>query len=272
MKGLIQRIHLKTTWKAAVYFTAVLNEQTDFTIAFFGLTILATLSGLSGCTPAINIQSSFRQANNAYERLSTLYPNNIDTQGYRVYMAKAESSKANGDYESANKFAIEAKIQADRSYDIRLKLKQAAKSKVELARIKLDRLLVPSNYSIEQFFKASDAYRNGNYRKAITLANDASIKLDIDAQTAFSNTITLYVPDNLKARFSNYIPVFSFIGNDFKLHKLLERVKGPVRVEFIEQFFINKNFSYFHIKSTKLHLDGWVYPQFVIIGNIKEVK
>ncbi len=236
------------------------------------LIFLAIIS-VMGCGPAaIDVRTSFEQAQTSYERLLTLHPEAVDTQGYRIYMAKARSARKRGSYTSAENFAGEARDQAKRAYTVLKRLKDTIKNHLETTRAKMDNLLVPSQYAVHQYFAALDAYKSNEYRRAENLLDEASGKLAIDAQTAFTKSVTLKVPDNLKYRFGSSIPVFSFLGNDFRLHKQIRSIKGPVRVDFVGQFFLNESFSYFHIRSNKLTIDGWVYPQFVIKGKIKEVK
>ncbi len=237
------------------------------------ITILLLLLGLIGCGPsAVSVKTSFEQAQTAYNRLLTTHPESIDTQGYRIYMAKAKSAYDKNDFADADKYAKQALEQADNAYNTRIQLSADTRNRIELTRIKMDNLLVPGHEEVHEFFEAINAYNNGQYRTCISMLSDVSKQLDIDAQTAFLNKVTLYVPENLTARFGSNVPVFSFLGNDLKLHNRIASVKGPIEVDFINQFFVNENFSYFHIKIDKLHIDGWVYPQFVVIGKIKEIK
>ncbi len=231
------------------------------------------LVGLIGCGPtALNVKTSFEQAQTAYNRLLTTRPESIDTQGYRVYMAKAKSAYDNNDFSDADRYAKEAIAQADTAYNTRLQLKADAKNHIELTRIKMNNLLVPGHAAVQEFFKAINTYNNARYRECISVLSDVSHRLDIDAQTAFLNKVTLYVPENLTSRFGSSVPVFAFLGKDLRLHNKIASIKGPVEVDFVNQFFLSDSFSYFHIKSDKLHTDGWVYPQFVAIGTIKEIK
>ncbi|MGB9735530.1 MAG: tetratricopeptide repeat protein [bacterium] len=226
---------------------------------------------LMGCGPsAINVKTSFEQAESAYNRLLTTHPDPIDTQGYRVYMAKAKTAYDKGDYDDAEKYAQQALEQANNAYNTRQQLQKDAKNNIEQIRAKMGNLLVPSHEAIHGFFEAINSYNAGHYRQCISTLSDVSKRLDIDAQTAFLHKVTLYVPENLKNKFGSNIPVFAFLGNDMKLHNQITSIKGPVEVDFVNQFFVNENFSYFHIKDSKLHIDGWVYPQFVIIGKVKE--
>ena len=237
--------------------------------------ILAAFMVLSlmGCGPgAIDVKTSFEQAQAAYDRLMTLHPEAVDTQGYRIYMAKARSARGSGNYTSAENYAVQARGQADSAYTTLEQLKTSTKGLLDATRSKMDNLLVPSQYAVHLFFTARAAYYNGGYRHAKSLLDEASGKLDTDAQTAFARSVTLNVPASLRYRFGDHVPVFSFLGNDFRLHRQIQSIKGPVEVEFVSQFFLNEGFSYFHIKSAKLKIDGWVYPQFVVKGKIKEVK
>ena len=193
-------------------------------------------------------------------------------QGYRVYMAKAKAAYDNNDFDEANKYAKQAIEQADNAYTTRTQLKAEARDHIERTRIKMNGLLVPDHESVHKFFAAVTAYRNARYRNCISMLSDVSHRLDIDKQTAFLNKVSLYVPEDLTARFGKTVPIFAFLGKDLRLHKVIARVKGPVEVDFVNQFFVSEDFSYFHIKSTQLHLDGWVYPQFVVIGKIQEIK
>ncbi len=228
---------------------------------------------VTGCGPsAINVKTSFEQARASYDKLMTINPEPLDTQGYRIYMTKAKSSYDHGDYQDAEKYAEQARQQADNAYTSLEQLKANFKNLLEATRSKMNNLLVPSQYALHTFFSAQSAYQNARYREASSLLEEASKKLDIDTQTDFTKSITVFVPDNLKTRFKNNVPLFSFLGNDFKLHKQIGSIKGPAEVDFVNQFFLNENFSYFHIKSDKLNIDGWVYPQFVVKGKIKEVK
>ena len=231
------------------------------------------LAAMAGCRPsAVNVKTSLEQAQAAYDKLLTLHPEPADTQGYRIYMAKAKSAYDKHDMEAADKYARQALEQADSSYNTRSQLKADIKNSIERTRIKMNNMLVPSHNAVYLFFEAVNAYNNNEYRKSMAAINDASAKLDLDAQTAFVDKVTLYVPENLTARFGSSIPVFAFLGNDIKLHKQIGYVKGPAEVNFVSQFFISENFSYFHVKSDSLHIDGWVYPQFVVIGKIKQIK
>lgn len=226
-----------------------------------------------GCGPsALNVKTSFEQAQSAYNKLLTTRPESIDTQGYRVYMSKAKAAYANNDFSDADTYAKQAIDQADKAYSTRLQLKADARDRIEQTRMKMNNLLVPGHESVHEFFAAVTAYTNARYRDCISKLSDVSHRLDIDTQTAFLNKVTIYVPENLTARFGASVPVFAFLGQDLRLHKEIARIKGPVEVDFVSQFFVSEDFSYFHIKSTQLNLDGWVYPQFVVIGKIKEIK
>lgn len=236
------------------------------------LMIIALFGWLIGCSPsAINVKTSIDQAQAAYARLLTTNPELLDTQGYRIYMAKAESAYKNNDLSDADANAKQALNQAEKAYNTRMRLKADAKNRIEITRIKLNNLLVPGQDSVHEFFKAIDDYNNARYRTCLSLLTDLSNRLDVSAQTAFLHSVTLNVPQDLEARFGKDVPVFSFMGTDFRLHKLVARIKGPVEVDFVSQFFVRENFSYFHIKSNTLHIDGWVYPQFVVIGKIKTI-
>ena len=231
------------------------------------------LAGFVGCGPsALNVKTSLEQAQTAYNKLLTTHPESIDTQGYRIYMAKAKAAYDSNDFDDADNYAKQAIEQADKAYSTRVQLKAEARNDIERTRLKMNNLLVPGHESIHEFFEAITAYTNARYRYCISMLSDVSHRLDIDTQTAFLNKVTLYVPEDLTARFGKTVPVFAFLGQDLRLHKIIERVKGPVEVDFVNQFFVSEDFSYFHIKSTQLHLDGWVYPQFVVIGTIKEIK
>lgn len=264
MKGQIQQMPIKEKKVCAS------AEISSIHIAVCWLTITILFLTLTACGPtAINVKTSFEQAETAYNKLLTTHPEPEDLQGYRIYMAKAKSAYDNEDYENAERYAKQALEQANNAYNTRLRLQSEAKKQIELTRIKMDNLLVPSHEAVHEFFEAVNSYNSNQYRKCMSILAEASKRLDIDAQTAFVNKLTLYVPDNLKKRFGDNIPIFAFLGNDLKLHNQITTVKGPVEAEFVNQFFINEDFSYFHIKIDKLHLDGWVYPQFVIIGKIK---
>jgi len=237
------------------------------------IAVVLLMFGLIGCGPsALSIKTSFKQAQASYEKLLTTYPGSIDTQGYRIYIAKARSAYDNGDYTSAKKYVKQASKQAENAYKTRIGLKADVGNRIEINRQKMNKLLIPNHMAVHLFFSAVNAYDNNNYRKAASILKNVSNRLNIDARTAFEHTVTLYVPRNMKSKFGNNVPVYKFLGNDLKLHKPIAGIKTPAEVDFINQFFVNENFSYFHIKSDKLHIDGWVYPQFVIIGKIKEVK
>ena len=246
-----------------------LRKPINIFTAFSGLIITMLFLTLTCAPTATNVKTLFEQAETAYNKLLTTHPEPEDTQGYRIYMAKAKSAYDNNDFENAERYAKQALEQANNAYSTRLQLQSEAKTQIELTRTKMNNLLVPSHEAIHGFFEALKSYNDGRYRKCISILSDVSKRLDIDAQTAFLNKLTLYVPDYLKNKFGDNIPIFSFLGNDLKLHNQITSVKGPVEVEFVNQFFITEDFSYFHIKIDKLHLDGWVYPQFVIIGKVK---
>ncbi len=234
------------------------------------ITIILLLVWFIGCGPSsVNVKTSMELAQTAYSKLLTTNPEPLDVQGYRIYMAKAKSAYDNDDYSDAQAYAQQALEQADKAYNTRIQLKADAKNHIELTRTKMNSLLVPGQEAVHEFFEALDNYSTGKYRACLSLLSDVSKRLDINAQTAFLHSVTLYVPENLAGRFGKDVPVFAFMGNDFRLHKVIAQVKGPVEVDFVNQFFVRENFSYFHIKSDKLHIDGWVYPQFVVIGKIK---
>lgn len=225
---------------------------------------------LIGCGPsAINVKTSFEQAEAEYNKLLTTHPEPIDTQGYRIYMSKAKMAYEQNDYEHAERYAQQAAEQAKIAYTTRLQLQSEEKNEIEQIRAKMGKILVPSHEAIRGFFEAINDYNEGKYTSCKALLFNVSKRLDIDEQTAFVNKLTLYVPENLNDKFGNNIPIFAYLGNDMKLHNMIASIKGPVEVEFIDQFFISENFSYFHIKDDKLHLEGWVYPQFVLIGKLK---
>lgn len=227
----------------------------------------------AGCAPSsVNVRTSFEQAQAAYEKLLTLHPESSDTQGYRIYMAKAKSAYDSNDMDAALTYSRQALDQANSAYTARIQAGTDLKNLIEQTRAKMNNLVVPSHRAVRLFFEAVRAYKNGKYTESMSAINDASSKLDLDAQTAFVHTVTLHVPENLTARFHSSIPVFAFMGTDIRLHKQIATIKGPMVVNFVNQFFVSEDFSYFHIRSDKLNIDGWVYPQFVVIGQIRTIK
>jgi len=227
------------------------------------LLMLLPIAFFSACASMEAVDNAMAEAQEAYSRFSAENPPQSATMQYRMYYARAEAAKQNGNRSTAIEMAELARKEAEASLEKRGRLAQDVKKKLGWFQYELERVLHPSQEVVEAYFSALDAYKEKSYEVALTQYQDGMKKLELEKAVSFQDTIVLKVPPEMAKTYKGMVRVYSYIGEDRQLHDIKGEVAEGIKVIFLEKRYMKRDFQFYHIQTLDGSINGWIYPHFV---------
>jgi len=225
--------------------------------------VLFVVTSFSACASMEAVDNAMAEAQATYSRFSAENPPQSATAPYRMYYAKAEAAKKEGNRSTAIEMAGLAKKEAEAGLERRGRLAQDLKKKLGWFQYELERLLYPSQEVIEDYFSALEAYKGKSYEVALNHYQDGMKKLEIEKTTSFQDTIVLRVPPEMQKTYKGMVRVYSYIGEDRQLHDIKGEIAEGIKVKFLEKRYMKRDFQFYHIQTQDGSMNGWIYPHFI---------
>jgi len=227
------------------------------------LLMLLPVASLAACASMEAVDNAMAEAQAAYSRFSAENPPQSATAPYRMYYARAETAKQDGNRSTAIEMAGLAKKEAEAGMERRGRLAQDLKKKLGWFQYELEKVLHPSEEIVEAYFSALDAYKEKSYEVALAQYQDGMKKLELEKAVSFQDTIVLKVPPEMAKTYKGMVRVYSYIGEDRQLHDIKGEIAEGIKVKFLEKRYMKRDFQFFHIQTQDGSINGWIYPHFV---------